>query len=68
MEFSPTTGLVRFRGKLECATLEVHCLSSSEDAELLGKGWCWIVGIPRLTFAHHVNHFDAGQYCCCAGL
>lgn len=33
--------------------------SISEDAELRGKGWRWIMGIPRLALAHHVNHFDA---------
>ena len=31
-----------------------------EDGELLGKGRIWIEGESRLSFAHHVNHFDAG--------
>ena len=31
-----------------------------EDGELLGEGRIWIEGESRLSFAHHVNHFDAG--------
>ncbi len=35
--------------------------SGSEDFKLLGERWCRIVGVPRLSFAHHVNHFDTRQ-------
>jgi hypothetical protein len=32
-----------------------------EDAELLSEGGIGIEGKSRLSFAHHANHFDAGQ-------
>lgn len=32
-----------------------------QDGELLGKGWGRIVGKPRLSFAHHGDHLDAGK-------
>jgi hypothetical protein len=38
---------------------EAGC-SGSEYLELLGE-WCRIVGVPRLSFAHHVDHLDTGQ-------
>lgn len=33
----------------------------SEDFELLGERRVRIEGVPRLSFAHHVDHLDAGQ-------
>jgi hypothetical protein len=35
--------------------------SHGENVEQLGKGRRWIVGVPRLAFAHHVNHLDAEE-------
>lgn len=35
--------------------------SGSENFELLGERWYWSEGVPRLSFAHHVDHFDAGK-------
>jgi hypothetical protein len=36
--------------------------SGGEDFELLGQGRIRIEGVPRLSLAHHVNHFDSGQH------
>lgn len=33
-----------------------------EDSELLSDRRIGIVGIPRLSFAHHVDHLDTGQH------
>ncbi len=41
--------------------------SGGEDFELLGQRRIRIEGEPRLSLAHHVNHFDAGQDCGCGG-
>jgi hypothetical protein len=35
--------------------------SGGEDFELLGQGRIRIEGVPRLSLAHHVDHFDAGK-------
>jgi putative transposase len=35
--------------------------SCGQDFELLGERWCWIAGVSRLSFAHHVNHLDSRQ-------
>lgn len=39
---------------------EAGC-SGSEDLELFGDRRPGIVGIPRLSFAHHMHHLDTGQ-------
>jgi hypothetical protein len=31
-----------------------------KNFELLCQGWIRIEGVPRLSLAHHVDHFDAG--------
>lgn len=33
----------------------------SDDFKLLGDGRIRIVGVPRLSFSHHVDHFDAAE-------
>ena len=40
-------------------TAAISC--GGEDFELLCKRRIWIEGVSRLSFAHHVHHFDAGQ-------
>jgi hypothetical protein len=45
------------RGK--CGT--VAASPSDDDFELLGNGGIWIVGLPRLSFSHHVDHFDPAK-------
>lgn len=35
--------------------------SRGEDFELFCQGWVRIEGVSRLSLAHHVDHFDAGQ-------
>ncbi len=36
-------------------------LCGGEDFELLGQGGIGIEGKSRLSFSHHVDHFDARQ-------
>jgi hypothetical protein len=48
------------RGLAELLILDGDAGLCGEDGELLGEGRIWIEGESRLSFAHHVNHFDAG--------
>ena len=48
------------RGLVELLILDGNAGLCGEDGELLGEGRIWIEGESRLSFAHHVNHFDAG--------
>ena len=48
------------RGLAELLILDGNAGLCGEDGELLGEGRIWIEGESRLSFAHHVNHFDAG--------
>jgi hypothetical protein len=48
------------RGLAELLILDGSAGLCGEDGELLGEGRIWIEGESRLSFAHHVNHFDAG--------
>ena len=48
------------RGLVELLILDGNAGLCGEDGELLGEGRIWIEDESRLSFAHHVNHFDAG--------
>ncbi|CAH2405198.1 hypothetical protein MES5069_460015 [Mesorhizobium escarrei] len=36
-------------------------MSCGQARELLGEGRSWIEGKPDLSFAHHMDHLNAGQ-------
>jgi hypothetical protein len=59
--FSTLRGSVaNSRGLAELLILGGNAGLCGEDGELPGEGRIWIEGESRLSFAHHVNHFDAG--------
>ncbi len=61
--FPRRCSIAGFCRKVRCRAEErrvASAFSCREDRELLRDGWAGIVGIPRLSFAHHVDHLDPG--------
>jgi hypothetical protein len=50
----------KLSGLAELLIVDGNAGLCGEDGELPGEGRIWIEGESRLSFAHHVNHFDAG--------